>query len=167
MIAKTIRLPEALADSRCYPHLVSCVTVIETHISWVLLTGDYAYKIKKPVNLGFLDFTTLASRRHYCEEELRLNRRLAPELYLEVVAIAGTPQRPLIGGPGPAIEYAVKMKEFPQSALLGNALASGELDCRHGGKTGAENCRISCGTRSAGRSAKWRHACIGAGAGVR
>jgi len=129
MIAKTIRLPEALADSRCYPHLVSCVTVIETHISWVLLTGDYAYKIKKPVNLGFLDFTTLASRRHYCEEELRLNRRLAPELYLEVVAIAGTPQRPLIGGPGPAIEYAVKMKEFPQSALLGNALASGELDC--------------------------------------
>src|SRR6187455_2612816 len=126
MIATAIRLPEALTNPRCYPHLVDCVTVIETHISWVLLTGDFAYKIKKPVNLGFLDFTTLESRRRYCEEELRLNRRLAPELYLEVVAITGTPQRPLIGGSGPAIEYAVKMKEFPQSALLDNALASGE-----------------------------------------
>ena len=128
MMATTKRLTEALTASRCYPHPVSSVSVIETHISWVLLTGGYAYKIKKPVNLGFLDFTTLASRRHYCGEELRLNRRLAPELYLEVVAITGTPQHPLIGGSGPAIEYAVKMKEFPQSALLGNALARGKLD---------------------------------------
>ena len=121
------RMLEALRNPRCYPHPVARVTLLETHISWVLLTGSYAYKIKKPVNLGFLDFTTLAARRHYCEEELRLNRRLAPDLYLETVAITGSPQQPVIGGSGPAIEYAVKMREFPQSALLDSALARGEV----------------------------------------
>ena len=119
-------LPAALTDRACYPHPVSGVKFIETHISWVLLTGLYAYKIKKPVNLGFLDFTTLAARRHYCGEELQLNRRLAPELYLEVVPVTGTLQQPVIGGTGPPLEYAVKMKEFPQSALLHNALARDE-----------------------------------------
>lgn len=110
-----------------YPHLVRRVELVQTHISWVLLTGSYAYKIKKPVNLGFLDFTTLAARRHFCEEELRINRRLAPELYLDVVPIAGTAQHPLVGGDGTPIEYAVKMKEFAQSALLDNAVARGEV----------------------------------------
>src|SRR6186713_1671334 len=123
------RLMQALMRPDAYPHTTDNIEHLQTHISDVFLTGGYAYKLKKPLDLGFLDFSSLDSRRHYCEEELRLNRRLAPELYLEVVAIAGTPQRPLIGGPGPVIEYAVKMKEFPQSALLGNALASGELDC--------------------------------------
>ena len=118
---------DALRNPRCYPHPVGRVSLLETHISWVLLTGDYAYKIKKPVNLGFLDFTTLAARRHYCDEELRLNRRLAPDLYLETVAITGAPQQPVIGGSGAPIEYAVKMREFPQSALLDSALASGEV----------------------------------------
>lgn len=120
-------LVAALADAACYPHAVKRVELIQTHISWVLLTGSYAYKIKKPVNLGFLDFTTLAARRHYCEEEVRLNRRLAPELYLEVVPITGTPQQPAIGGTGAAIEYAVKMKEFAQPALFDNAIARGEI----------------------------------------
>ena len=69
----------ALANPACYPHPVAGVRVLETHISWILLTGDYAYKIKKPVYLGFLDFSTLGLRRHYCEEELRLNRRLRSE----------------------------------------------------------------------------------------
>ena len=73
----------ALTRPECYPHPVSGVQVLETHISWVLLTGEYAYKIKKPLNLGFADFTSLGLRQHYCEEELRLNRRLAPELYLD------------------------------------------------------------------------------------
>ena len=117
----------ALRNPAPYPHLVRRVELVQTHISWVLLTGSYAYKVKKPVNLGFLDFTTLAGRRHYCEEELRLNRRLAPELYLDVVPIAGTTQHPRVGGDGPPIEYAVKMKEFSQSALLDNAVARGEV----------------------------------------
>jgi len=78
----------ALRDPACYPHAVDRVDLEETHISWVLLAGAYAYKVKKPVRLPFLDFSTLAARRHYCEEELRLNRRTAPDLYLEVVPIA-------------------------------------------------------------------------------
>jgi aminoglycoside phosphotransferase family enzyme/predicted kinase len=101
------------------------VRVLETHISWVLLTGEYAYKIKKPVNLGFLDFSSLELRRHYCEEELRLNRRLAPELYLDLAAIRGTPGAPRIGGDGPVLEYAVRMREFPQASLASRALAGG------------------------------------------
>jgi aminoglycoside phosphotransferase family enzyme/predicted kinase len=105
--------------------------VIETHISYVLLTGRYAYKIKKAVNLGFLDFTTLAARHFYCHRELQLNRRLAPALYLEVVAITGTPGAPRIGGDGPVLEYAVKMLEFPQDALLTRVLAQGALTAAH------------------------------------
>ena len=105
----------------------SSVRLLETHISYVLLTGEYVYKIKKAVNLGFLDFSTLELRRFYCEEELRLNQRYAPKLYLEVVAIGGTPQVPTLGGPGAAIEYAVKMREFAQDDLAGNLLARGEL----------------------------------------
>jgi len=103
------------------------VEVVETHISWVLLSGDYAYKIKKAVNLGFLDFSTLEKRRFYCSEELRLNRRLAPDLYLGVIPIAGNAEHPVLDGPGPAIEYAVKMRRFPQSCLLDQVLLRGEL----------------------------------------
>ncbi len=105
--------------------------VIETHISWVLLTGTHAYKFKKAVNLGFLDFTTLAQRREYCEQELRLNRRLAPAIYLDVVAITGTADAPAVGGDGPALEYAVRMREFPQAALASHVLARGELTPAH------------------------------------
>ena len=115
----------ALQHPECYPHPVAGVRVIETHISWVMLTGQYAYKIKKAVNLGFADFSTLGLRRHYCEEELRLNRRLAPELYLEVVAIRGDAGAPRVGGEGPVLDFAVKMREFPQQALASRALASG------------------------------------------
>jgi len=103
------------------------VDVVETHISWVLLTGAFAYKIKKAVDLGFLDFTTLAARQRYCEQELRLNRRNAPSLYLDVVAITGTVDAPVAGGDGPALEYAVRMREFPQAALASRVLARGEL----------------------------------------
>jgi aminoglycoside phosphotransferase family enzyme/predicted kinase len=114
-------------------HGPSCarVQVIETHISYVLLTGRYAYKIKKAVSLPFLDFTTLAARHFYCVRELELNRRLAPSIYLEVVAIAGTIDAARIGGEGPAIEYAVKMIEFPQDALLSAVIARGELTQAH------------------------------------
>ncbi|MES9855791.1 MAG: AAA family ATPase [Sedimenticola sp.] len=94
------------------------VTLIETHISSILLAGDYAYKIKKPLDLGFLDFTTLKRRRHFCQEEVRLNSRLAPATYLGVIPITGTTVAPLLGGEGEAIEYAVKMRRFSGDRLL-------------------------------------------------
>ncbi len=117
---KTLAAPTALIESltrpECYPHPVERVEVLETHISYVLLAGDFSYKIKKPVSLGFLDFSSLQARRFYCEEEVRLNRRTAPQLYLGVVAIGGDP---LAVGPCDApVEYAVKMKRFAQAALL-------------------------------------------------
>jgi len=120
-------LIEALRDRRCYPHPVDRLHVVETHISWVVLTGPYAYKIKKPVNLGFLDFSTLEARRFYCEEELRLNRRLTADLYLEIVGINGSTGRPAIDGPGPVLEYAVKMRQFREDGLLDRVQARGEL----------------------------------------
>jgi len=107
-----------LAQPEAYPHPVDRFAHIETHASHVFLVGDLAYKLKKPVNLGFLDFGTLQRRRYFCEEELRLNRRLAPDTYLGVVAITGTPAAPRVGGDGEALEYAVKMRRFPQNALL-------------------------------------------------
>lgn len=112
-----------------YDHPVSNIKLIETHISWVLLTGDYAYKIKKPVNFGFLDFSSLEKRRQFCEQEVLLNKRLAPGIYLDVVAIAGTPENPVISTKDKkgAFEFAVKMVQFPQSAQLDNRLAAGEL----------------------------------------
>ncbi|MES9962466.1 MAG: AAA family ATPase [Candidatus Sedimenticola sp. 20ELBAFRAG] len=91
---------------------------IETHISSVLLAGDYAYKIKKPLDLGFLDFSTLQRRRFCCDEEIRLNRRLAPGIYIDVVPITGSVQAPRLGGEGEAVEYAVRMRRFPDDALL-------------------------------------------------
>ena len=117
----------ALRDPRRYPHPVERVELLETHISWILLTGNYAYKLKKPVSLGFLDFSTLEARRTACEEELRLNRRTAPDLYLEVVPVTGTETEPRLGGTGRAIDYAVKMREFPQDALLDRVAARGGL----------------------------------------
>jgi aminoglycoside phosphotransferase family enzyme/predicted kinase len=122
---------EELRDPARYPHSADRVEVLETHISWVLLAGDYAYKVKKPVNLGFLDFSTLAARRFFCDEELRLNRRTAPRLYLEVVPITGSESAPQLGGTGDAIEYAVKMRRFPQGALLSRMAQDGALGEAH------------------------------------
>ena len=114
------RLLDGLLNPQAYPHPVECVEHIETHISHVLLAGDYAYKLKKPLNLGFLDFSTLERRRFCCAEELRLNRRLAPHIYLGVVPVSGTLQRPRIGPEqeGEVLEYAVKMRRFDQDTLL-------------------------------------------------
>lgn len=103
------------------------VTLIETHISWVLLAGDLAWKIKRPVSLGFLDFGTLDRRRFFCEEELRLNRRHAPQLYLDVLPISGTPEAPQPGGDGEPIEVVLRMRRFPPRALLSERLADGRL----------------------------------------
>ena len=121
------RLVDALCAPRFFPRKPR---VEETHISWVLLTGRDAYKIKKAVDLGFLDFSTLELRHFYCTEELRLNRRLAPDLYLDVVEIGGSPEQPLLGKE-PAIEYAVHMRRFPQTGLMDRMLAHGLVTSAH------------------------------------
>jgi len=123
-------LIDALLEQRAYPHPVSGPELLETHISWVILTGEFAYKIKKPVRLDFLDFSTLEQRKHFCEEELRLNRAWAPALYLEVVPICGSPAAPRVGGEGTPFEYALKMRQFPQSARLDHQLEAGLLQPR-------------------------------------
>ncbi len=120
-------LIENLLSSKIYGHAVSHLKLIETHISWVILTGDYAYKIKKSVNFEFLDFSTLEKRRYYCEEELRLGQQLAPEIYLSVLPITGDSEHPQINGTGPVLEWAIKMKEFPQKNLLNVLLKQGYL----------------------------------------
>ena len=103
------------------------VRLVETHISWVLLTETLAYKLKKPVRLPFVDFTSLAARRHFCAEELRLNRRLAPSLYLEVAEVRDSADGPVFGGEGPLLEVAVKMRRFADGALWSERLAAGAL----------------------------------------
>ncbi len=125
------RLVASLCDPRRYPHPVAEVEHLETHVSHILLAGDFAYKIKKPLSLGFLDFSALRARRFYCEEELRLNRRSAPVLYLEVIPIGGNEHSPVLGGSGPAIEYALKMRRFPQEALFSRMLDRDELMAGH------------------------------------
>ncbi len=125
------QLIAALRDPARHVHPVTRVDVLETHASWVILTGRHAYKIKKPLDLGFLDFSTLDARHRYCEAELRLNRRFAPALYEEVVRITGTAACPVLGGDGPAIEYAVRMREFPQQALASRLLVDGTLTVSH------------------------------------
>lgn len=118
---KTLLPPliEMLLRKESYTHPAEQITLMETHISWVILAGDFAYKIKKPLNLGFLDFSTLEKRRHYCTEELRLNQRLAPQLYLNVVAISQQDQDIVITTESQhAIEYAVQMRRFSQQQML-------------------------------------------------
>ena len=131
MHATLPQLISALLQPVRYAHPVSAVDLVQTHISWVLLAGEFAYKIKKPVSLKFLDFGTLEQRRLYCEEELRLNRRFAPDIYLEVVPIAGTPEEPLLGGAGAAIEYAVKMRRFDEAGRLDRVCERAELRPEH------------------------------------
>ncbi len=110
-----------------YDHPTTQFSVIETHISYVILTGTYVYKIKKPLNLEFLNFSTLAKRLFYCQEEIRLNKKMAPDIYLEVVKITGDYHNPKINGYGKTIEYAVKMREFSQDAIFTRLLDKQQL----------------------------------------
>ena len=118
-------LVRALLNPRAYDHAVEAVELIETHISWIFLTGPFAYKVKKPVNLGFVDFSTAELRRRCCQEELRLNRRLAADLYLGVRDIHGPAEQARFTGDGPVIEAAVQMRQFDQRDLLSAALERG------------------------------------------
>jgi len=126
-------LIDALLDPARYPHPVDRVEMLQTHGAWVLLAGDRAYKIKKPVTLSFMDFSTLDRRRAACEAELRVNSRFAPaegtsRIYLAALPIIGTPQAPVIGGdPSQAIEWAVQMRRFPEADRLDHVAARGQL----------------------------------------
>lgn len=117
------------ASMRCQAASVS-VELVETHISWVLLVGHYAYKIKKAIALDFLDFSNLDARHYYCQEEIRLNRRLAPGIYLDVLPIGGHSENPVLGAQ-PAIEYAVRMRRFDVSMQLDRLVASNNLLPQH------------------------------------
>ncbi len=122
-------LISALQDPGVYPEIPPKVELIQTHISAVFLTGTHAYKIKKPVNFGFLDFATLEKRRFYCEREVELNRRLCPEVYLGVLEIRSHGGRISLGkGLGEVIEYAVWMKELPAECMLDRWLSEGKID---------------------------------------
>lgn len=111
-----------------YPHPVTMpIELMQTHASWVLLTGDFAYKLKKSVNFGFLDYSTLANRQYFCTEEIRLNQRGARELYLAVLPITKQGNKYQLDAEGEVVDYAVKMLQFPQSALLSNLFESDQI----------------------------------------
>ena len=104
------------------------VEVQETHMAWVFLAGDRAYKLKKPVKYAFLDFSTLEAREHVCREELRLNRRLAPDTYLDVVPLTQDASGKLaIGGKGPTVDWLVKMRRLPANRMLDHLILQGEI----------------------------------------
>ncbi len=119
-------LISALLDPSVYPEPVAKVILRQTHISYLFFTPRFVYKVKKPVNFGFLDFSTLKKRRHYCEEELRLNSRGAPEVYLEVVGIGFEKGRAIIGAKRP-VEYAVKMRRLKPGTCLDEAIQDGTV----------------------------------------
>lgn len=126
----TAELPElirGLLDPAAYPYPVGKVELVQTHISYVLLASDFVYKIKKPVDFGFLDFTTLAKRRYYCRQEVMLNGRLCPGAYLGVVPVARQDGRFCLEGRGKAVEYAVKMRRLPADRMLDSLLTAGKV----------------------------------------
>lgn len=111
-----------------YPHpVMQPIELMQTHVSYVLLTGDHVYKLKKPVNFGFLDYSTLEKRKHFCEEEIRLNQEMAAEIYEEVLPITAVDGKLQLGGEGEPLEYALKMHQFPQEALLSEQDKDGKL----------------------------------------
>ncbi|MBU2536448.1 MAG: hypothetical protein KKD83_09845 [Chloroflexi bacterium] len=120
-------LIKALLDSKSYPHSPSRVDLVQTQMSFVFLAGDLVYKVKKPVNLGYLDYTTLEKRHFFCQREVDLNRRLCPDAYLDVVAITGQEDRVSLDGPGRPLEYAVKMRRLPQEAMMNAMLLRDEV----------------------------------------
>lgn len=121
-------LLDAMLNPQTYPEPTGKIDLIQTHISFVFLTEKYVYKVKKPVNFGFLDFSTLDKRKFYCEKELQLNRRLCPDIYLEVVPINKKTEKLKINGTGETVEYALKMKRLPQECIMTTLLQEGKVD---------------------------------------
>lgn len=116
-----------LLSPAAYPGRVKEVKVLQTHISWVFLTGKHAYKVKKPVNFGFVDFSTLKKRRFYCKQELKLNRRLSRKIYLKILPITKIDNKIKIGGRGKIIDWAVVMRELPQEKIMSALLKKGKI----------------------------------------
>ena len=123
---------KSLKNPSTYGSDVSSVQLLQTHISFVALTDTFVYKIKKPVNFGFLDFSTLEKRKQFCEEEIRLNKRLCPEIYVDVVALTETKESGLeINGKGPVVDYAIKMNQFSQENIMTSLLEQGKVTKNH------------------------------------
>ena len=118
---------QALLDAEAYPDSGSGVEMMQTRTSFVFLTGDYVYKVKKPVNLGYLDYTTLDRRHFYCQREVDLNRRLCPDTYLGVVPVTRNKGDIRVDGRGEVIEYAVKMRRLPEQAMMNVLLAKNSV----------------------------------------
>ena len=121
------RIIQSLLAPSAYPEPTSNVHLVQTHVSFIFITDNFAYKIKKPVDFGFLNFTSLDRRRFYCTEEVRLNRRLCPDIYLGVVEVRETPEGGRIDGEGMVIDYAVKMKRLPEELMMEHLLQTGRL----------------------------------------
>lgn len=132
---RTVALAEkvtALQRAGTYPEPTARVEAVETHMSWVFLTDRHAYKLKKPVRHAFLDFSTLDARKAHCEEELRLNRRLAPDVYLDVVALSADAAGQLaVAGEGDAVEWLVRMRRLPRERMLDASIARGDVRDEH------------------------------------
>ncbi|MCW6035343.1 AAA family ATPase [Spirulina subsalsa FACHB-351] len=125
-------LIQQMQQPEFYPHPVqNPITVMQTHTSCVFLTGEYAYKVKKPVNFGFLDYSTLEKRQHFLGAELDMNQETAPDLYLEVLPLTQDGEKLAIEGSGEVVDYALKMRQFPQSVLFSEMLEQGELSPQH------------------------------------
>lgn len=124
MIPDTIK---SLLNPEAYPEPVQTVTLIQTHVSWIFLTENHAYKVKKPVDFGFLNFSTIDRRRFYCNEEVRLNRRLCPDIYEGVVEIRESSAGATFCGNGPVIDFAVKMKRMPAGSMLDSLVNSNRI----------------------------------------
>jgi Uncharacterized protein conserved in bacteria len=123
---------QALLRPDCYDYPVSDVNLIQTHISSVLLAGEYVYKFKKPVNFGFLDFSSLEQRRACCEQEILLNRRLCPEIYLGLMTVTAEPDGTFaLNGAGPVVEYGVKMVRMPEERMMVRLIRTGQLHSGH------------------------------------
>jgi hypothetical protein len=120
-------LKKALLNPGIYPDRPKEVRFLETHISLLFLTGNHVYKVKKPVDFGFLDFTSLQKRKYFCEQEVKLNRRLAPDLYLGVVEIKNEQDQISLGGKGEIVEYAVKMKQITEERLMNQLLRTNQV----------------------------------------
>jgi aminoglycoside phosphotransferase family enzyme len=118
---------KALLESQAYPHKPHKIDLVQTQMSFVFLTGEYVYKIKKPVDLGYLDYTTLEKRHFFCHQELELNRRLCPSAYLAVVQVVEVKGELRIESEGKAVEYAVKMKQLPQDRMMDVLLPRGQV----------------------------------------
>lgn len=119
----------ALMEPEAYEGVIGSVKVVQTHISFVFLTETFVYKVKKAVNFGFLDFSTLEKRRFFCEKELDLNRRLCEDMYLEVVPINLSADNSIkINGPGETVEYALKMRRLPQEKIMSTLIEKNQVD---------------------------------------